>query len=458
MAETRANPSPAAVQAAPLWQLLMQAARMVAGVRGGHSLRRLWPQVPAPLRAGTQALGFEALRHLGTVTALREQLAQRAPKASVDAALLVALTLLLPGSRAGYADFVVVDQACEAVRRAGAARGTVAFVNACLRRFLRERTALLQVAQATPVGRWNHPSWWLCRLQADHPKKWQDVLALAQQPATMDLRLRTDRIALEDYLALLARAGIAAQAVAPTAVQLAGSMPVHALPGHREGWISVQSLAAQLAAPLLLPTPARAQGGAGLRILDACAAPGGKTAHLLELAPQAQVLALDRDAKRTPRITQTLQRLQLTATVHTADAAQVDAWWDGQPFDAILLDAPCSASGIAGRHPDVRWLRRASDIAPLAAQQDRLLHALWPLLAPGGRLLYCTCSVFHEEGEQRMQHFMAAQADAQRLPAPGHLLPGDSMPGGTAPLGDGFFYALVQKQSAPGRRSNLGSP
>jgi 16S rRNA (cytosine967-C5)-methyltransferase len=206
-----------------------------------------------------------------------------------------------------------------------------------------------------------------------------------------------------------------------------------------------------MAAPLLLqglPVPQ----GRRLRILDACAAPGGKTAHLLELC-DAQVTALDVDPVRCERIGQTLARLGLRAQVVVADAGQPPAWWDGAPFDAILLDAPCTASGIVRRHPDVRWLRRESDIAALAVTQARLLAALWPLLAPGGRLLYCTCSVFRAEGEQQVAAFVARHKEALLLPSPGHLLPMPSantggLPDNLASEHDGFFYALLEKHSS----------
>jgi len=220
------------------------------------------------------------------------------------------------------------------------------------------------------------------------------------------------------------------------------------LPGFAEGDVSVQDAAAQRAAPLLI--------GAGLprgaRVLDACAAPGGKTAHLLELA-DLEVTALDSDPKRLTRVTETLQRLGLHARTVAADAGEPASWWDGTPFDAILLDAPCSASGIVRRHPDVRWLRRAADIAALTAIQARLLAALWPLLTPGGRLLYCTCSVFKAEGEHQIDAFLQRNPGA-RLAAhpasPGHLLPladngNDRPPPGPSPVADGFFYALIEK-------------
>lgn len=436
-----------AAPAAPLWQLLQATAGLVEGIGRGQSLGRLLEQVPGALRPGAQALGFDVLRQLGTAQALRRALAPRRPAPIVDALLCSALALLVPANAARYPAFTLVDQSVEAAKRLAAARRQAPFLNACLRRFLRTPEAWLQAVAADPVARWNHPTWWIERLQRDHPQHWSVVLAANQAAAPLDLRVNCQRISVADYCARLAHAGIAAEALGAMAVRLARPRPVRAIPGHAEGLVSVQSATAQRAAPLLLdgitnPAP---------RVLDACAAPGGKTAHLLECRPRARVTALEVDAGRSRRIADNLARLGLQADVRVADAGQVDTWWDGQPFDAILLDAPCSASGIVRRHPDVRWLRRQSDIAQLARQQDRLLAALWPTLAVGGRLLYCTCSVFRAEGEERIEAFLARNAQACNLPAPGHLLPG--VAGSPSPVGDnrdrdqdGFFYALLEKR------------
>ena len=226
-------------------------------------------------------------------------------------------------------------------------------------------------------------------------------------------------------------------------------MPVQALPGFADGAVSVQDGAAQMAAPLLLTGLSL---NAQSRVLDACAAPGGKTGHLLELS-DAAVLALDVDAQRCTRITQNLTRLGLSAQVMAADASQPKSWWDGQTFDAILLDAPCTASGIVRRHPDVRWLRRESDVAQLAQIQQKMLRVLWPLLQDGGRLLYCTCSVFHAEGQAQIQTFLAHNTDAQLLPSPGHLMPQNGAKSGLLTDNqtrdhDGFYYALLEKRLA----------
>ena len=248
--------------------------------------------------------------------------------------------------------------------------------------------------------------------------------------------------------------GLSSQPVGEQGLLLARPMPVQAVPGFDEGLCSVQDAAAQCAAPLLLNGLARPEGR-GLRVLDACAAPGGKTAHLLErLQDHDSVLALDVDAQRCARIHDNLHRLQLQAEVRAADAAEVESWWDGQAFDAILLDAPCTASGIVRRHPDVRWLRRPTDSAQLAKIQAQLLQTLWPLLADGGKLLYCTCSVFKAEGEQQITAFVAHNTDAVLRPAPGHLLPQTAGAGGGVPDNlpgdhDGFYYALLEKRLAP---------
>jgi 16S rRNA (cytosine967-C5)-methyltransferase len=265
----------------------------------------------------------------------------------------------------------------------------------------------------------------------------------------MALRVNRRRVARDDYRQTLQDAGLPSQPVGDDGLVLATPQPVERLPGFARGHCSVQDSAAQLAAGLLLGGDALP---AGARVLDACAAPGGKTAHLLERA-ELDLLALDVDARRCERIHDNLRRLGLAAEVQCADAAQTRVWWDGRPFDAILLDAPCTAAGIVRRHPDVRWLRRAADVEQLVAQQRQLLEALWPLLKPGGRLLYCTCSVFKAEGADQVAAFLGRHTDARLQPSPGHLHPGtagghgdlpDNVPGGY----DGFFYARIDKAGA----------
>ncbi|MBS0434197.1 MAG: 16S rRNA (cytosine(967)-C(5))-methyltransferase RsmB [Proteobacteria bacterium] len=415
----------------PLAQLLTHAAAAVQAVRGGRNLDTALAACPAAARPGAQALAFHALRWLGGAQAVRAVLVPKAPPAALDALLLTALALLWPGSGPPYAEHTLVDQAVAAARQRGG------FVNAVLRRFLREREALLAALASDPVARFNHPRWWVERLQRDWPAQWQAVLEADQQRAPLTLRVNARRGSAEAYVARLAEAGLAAHALPGTqAVVLAQPVPVTQLPGFADGDVSVQDAAAQRAAPLLIG----AGLPAGARVLDACAAPGGKTAHLLELA-DLDVLALDSDAQRLGRVHDTLARLGLRSRTLAADAGDPSAWWDGTAFDAILLDAPCSASGIVRRHPDVRWLRRASDITALARTQARLLDALWPTLKRGGRLLYCTCSVFKAEGQEQIDAFLQRQRDAALVAepeSPGHLLP---LPDN----GDGFFYGLLHK-------------
>ena len=425
---------------------LLHTARCVAAVAKGQSLSDALPAVPEALRPGVQALTFHTLRHLGLARAVVARLVQRNPEPQVHALLCTAVALLSADDGPRYAEHTVVDQAVAALRRHRHTERQAGFVNACLRRFLRERVTILASVRDDLVARHNHPRWWIERLRRDYPQQWEAILAADNEPGPMTLRVNRRQTSRDDYLQRLAAAGMAAQPVGDDGVVLARALPVDQLPGFAEGQVSVQDAAAQLAAPLLL---AGRDWGPDDRVLDACAAPGGKTAHLLERA-DAAVTALDVDAQRARRITDTLRRLGLQAQVLAADAAQPDTWWDGRPYDAILLDAPCSAAGIVRRHPDVRWLRRDSDIATLAAIQRNLLDTLWPLLKPGGRLVYATCSVFKAEGQEQVQAFLSRHTDARWMPGPGHLLPGrasafgefnDNSLGGH----DGFYYARIDK-------------
>ena len=436
------------VQAIPLWRQLQSVASVLLAIRCGVSGTAALAEVSAELRPGVQALVFHVLRSLGRAQALRQLLAKRAPPPAVDALLCTALALAWSEADAPYDAFTLVNQTVEASKKDRATVAQSSFVNACLRRFLREREALVVATDADPVARWNHPRWWIDRVRKEWPKQWQEILLTNNRQAPMSLRINARRTAAQPYLQTLAAAGVSAVACGPCGVTLERAKPVQQLPGFADGVVSVQDAAAQLAAPLLL-SGLRSQEP--LHVLDACAAPGGKTAHLLELA-DCQLTALDVDPLRCQRIRETLQRLGLQAKVLTGDAANPPAWWDGHLFDAILLDAPCSASGIVRRHPDVRWLRRESDIAQLALIQARLLKALWPLLKPQGRLLYCTCSVFRCEGEDQIQTFLAHNTQATLLASPGHLMPrdranGESVPDNPGGDHDGFYYALLEKRA-----------
>ena len=439
---------------APLSALLAAAAAALQSILAGQSGSAAVDGMAAALRPGAQALLFQVLRNLGRAQALRRQLAPRSPPPRMEALLCTALALAWDPQAAPYEPFTLVNQAVEAAERNPATRVQAPFVNACLRRFLREREALVAATDRDEVAVWNHPAWWIARLRKDHPGHWQQILQANNAQAAMVLRVFKKKCTPAQYQQALAAINIEASLVGESGVALRRPVPVGQLPGFADGVVSVQDAAAQMAAPLLLQGLDATQP---LHLLDACAAPGGKTAHLLECAAALdapwQVTALEVDAARAGRIHDNLRRLGLAAQVRVADAGAPQDWWSGEPFDAILLDAPCTASGIVRRHPDVRWLRRESDVEQLARQQARLLAALWPLLRPGGRLLYCTCSVFRAEGDAQVQAFLARNTDARLLPSPGHLFPGnpdmrEALPDNGPGEHDGFFYALLQKAAA----------
>jgi 16S rRNA (cytosine967-C5)-methyltransferase len=324
-----------------------------------------------------------------------------------------------------------VDASC--VLKLGRAKG---LVNAVLRRFLRERESLQTRMQDAEQALHSHPAWLIAALRRDWPNRWADLLAANNKQAPMWLRVNTLRTSRDDYLERLKTAEIDAQicADAPAALLLEVPVPAASLPGFADGDVSVQDAGAQLAAPLVQLAP-------GQRVLDACAAPGGKTAHMLESCPGlSEVWALDRDAERLAAVAANLARLHLTAKLVPADAGDVSSWWDGRMFDRILVDAPCSALGVIRRHPDIKVLRRESDLAESARQQLDLLQALWPLLAPGGRLVYVTCTVLKRENEQQIEQFVAALPGTQ-----GTIASQRQLMTGEANM-DGFYYACLDKQ------------
>jgi 16S rRNA (cytosine967-C5)-methyltransferase len=391
-------------------------------------------------RALVHELAYGTLRFLGELRGVVRALAtRRLADPSVEALLWVALYQL---AHTGAPAHAVVDNA---VRATGHLRRTSArgLVNAVLREFLRRREALLAEVAKDPEGRYSYPRWWIERIAAQYSGRSAEILDAGNARPPLSLRVNARRSSRDAYLAELASHGIAAAPVGVAGVIVEQPRPVPELPRYAEGWFSVQDAGAQLAAPLL-------DAREGMRVLDACAAPGGKTTHLAELA-QLDLTALDIDARRLERVEENLARLGLAARLVAADAADRDAWWDRTPFDRILADVPCTASGIVRRHPDVKWLRRESDLAGFVSQQQRLLDSLWPALARGGLLLYATCSVFRAENEDQIEAFLARHADAatatlvlaQGVEAPsGQLLPAA---GRAEHNHDGFFYALLQK-------------
>jgi 16S rRNA (cytosine967-C5)-methyltransferase len=377
------SPSDAASLAPPLWQQLQACAQALQAVLQGRNHSQALMQTDPRLRPGAQALLFAVLRQWGRTLAVKKLLVQRQPSAEANALLCVGVALALQTDQAMYPAHTLVSQLVEAAKRNPATKAQAAFINACVRRFLREREALTAQTNSLPSAQWNAPEWWIQAMRQDHPEDWSSILKASLQAAPMAVRVNTRLISRDALQSQWRAQGIDTDTSGEVGLLLHQARGVHSLPGFEEGWWSVQDLGAQLAAPTLLQGLQTASGQR-LRVLDACAAPGGKTAHLLEMA-DIDVLALDIDAQRCQRIEENLNRLQLKAQVRAADAAQPSNWWDGQAFDAILLDAPCTASGIVRRHPDIPWLRRAGDLAGLARQQQALLHALWPLLKPGGR-------------------------------------------------------------------------
>lgn len=406
------------------------ACQVIAQVDAGRTLtealsRAQGADVPPPTRAAVQDIGYGVLRHRGALDfMLRRLVPKTLPDADVERLLVVALYQLAHTRAAPYA---VVDKA---VDRAGRlARGRFkSLVNAVLRRYLRERAELEAAVAGDEVARYNHPQWWVDKLRAAYPDAWQQVLEQDNVHPPMTLRVNARHGDADALLAEFAAAGIGARKLGSHALMLDKPVAVTALPGFADGRVSVQDWGAQRAAPLL-------DLADGQRVLDACAAPGGKSGHILEMADVA-LTALDIDETRLARVQDNLARLGLTAQLHAADAAQPHAWWDGKPFDRILADVPCSAAGVVRRHPDIKWLRRPDDFAELGRQQAGMADALWPLLARGGKMLYATCSVMPEENQQQLQAFLARHSDArctseeQLLPSPDH---------------DGFYYALLEK-------------
>jgi len=338
-------------------------------------------------------------------------------------------------------DHAAVGETVEAAR-ALKGESMTKLINGVLRSVQRT-PSLFDVSQAPLSVQTNHPSWLVQSLQAAYPQQWQTVIDANQQKAPLWLRVNIQRCTVEQFCLALSEAGLTfsqPQPQLPQAILLEHAIDVTVLPGYAEGWFAVQDIAAQYAALFLQPEPTD-------RILDACCAPGGKTGHILELAPTAAVLALDKDPLRLVRVRENLLRLGHQAEVKAGDAASPRQWWDGEKYDRILLDVPCSATGVIRRHPDIRWLRKSADIAALATLQQQILIQIWPLLKPGGTLLYATCSVLPQENQQQIDQFLAHHPDAvpvvlglDRSDCQWQILPGEQS-------ADGFFYAKLQKKA-----------
>ena len=436
-----------AVESPALADVLRHAATAWQSFRSGRSLDRALTTALAEhqqLRPAVQDAMYTAVRHLAASERIVERLAARPPASDVAALLAVSLAQL---QHEAHAPHTVVDQAVRAAQLSGQSSAASGFVNAVLRNFLRQRAPLLAELQIDASVRYNLPAWWIQRLKTEYPKDWSAIGESQQQMPPLVLRINVMRLTTDEYLERLAQLGLEATRVGAHAIWLHQPRPVADIPGFESGDVSVQDGGAQLAAPWLDAKP-------GMRVLDVCAAPGGKTAHLAELGV-TDLTAVEADGVRAERIAENLRRGQLSARIIVGDAAQPQAWIaasGGGSFDRILLDAPCTASGIVRRHPDIPWLRRPADVAQLTKVQRELLDALWPLLEVGGRLLYVVCSLFPEEGREQIARFGERRPDARHCNLPAsQLLPvsaadvsawqGSSLP----TLHDGFFYALLEK-------------
>ncbi|TMG72295.1 MAG: 16S rRNA (cytosine(967)-C(5))-methyltransferase RsmB [Betaproteobacteria bacterium] len=428
------------VSASPsLAQAFAAAAEVVGRVLDGESLNTglgdlKYRASSQALAAAGQDLCYNALRGYGLVDVALGRLLERPLADSVlRGLLLAAFAELAARPQAAHA---VVHQAVEAAVLLGHSRAK-GLVNAVLRNFQRRMHQLLPEIEATEVGRYRHPQWWIDALRAAYPREWEAALLESNRHPPMVLRVNRRRLPASAYLEKLERTGIPARALGQEAVLLERPCRVERLPGFAAGEVSVQDAGAQRAAPLLDVRD-------GMRVLDACAAPGGKTGHLLELA-RCELLAVDSDGVRAQRIGENLSRLGLAAKIVVGDCSEPESFSAGRTFDRILLDAPCSASGVVRRHPDIRWLRRRADTAEFARAQAELLDALWPVLATDGKLLYATCSVFPEENGGQVRAFLTRHPEAELLPLPG-LDGGQILP---SAYSDGFFYALLTKGRPP---------
>lgn len=432
----------------PLSNILSITAKIRQRVNAGYSLNTLLPEalhtLPTEDRSLAQAILYQSVRLTARNRLLLKELCSREPSKEIQALAECSLASMTLNT---LKPFTVVNEAVTAAKSDPTTQKASGFLNAVLRNYLRNQARLESSVGHSIECRYNAPQWWIDTIKTAHPVAWRHILELATLPPPLTLRVNARRNTVADYLKQLNNVDIVARQVGPDAVTLEKPLPVDQIPGFREGVVSVQDAGAQLAAHLLPIT-------SGMRVLDACAAPGGKTAHILERA-DVELTALEIDPKRTERITENLTRLGLHANVLTADGNQPESWWDKRPYDAVLLDAPCTASGVVRRQPDTPWLRRKNDIKHLAQQQHNLLETLWPLVKPNGVLLYATCSIFPEEGLRQIQQFLDRHDEAKLSPlCPDNhgmmvLLPNDTIyePGSSLPsVNDGFFYALIQKE------------
>ncbi|MCL2160629.1 MAG: 16S rRNA (cytosine(967)-C(5))-methyltransferase RsmB [Betaproteobacteria bacterium] len=419
---------------------LFQAAKLVATVLEGKNLTVSYeivlnenPGWSNGVRGAIRDLTWNSLREYGRGDATLRRFLSKPLPVSVHALLLVAVYRLEQRPEQAH---TLVNQAVEAATHL--ATGLKGVVNAVLRNVVRQSANIRLWRDEDVTARYAHPRWWIERVQREHASNWETILSAGNHHPPMSLRVNRRRAMVEGYLSELSDAGIAARRLENDALILTHPLPVSKLPGFAEGRVSVQDAGAQWAAPWLCARD-------GERVLDACAAPGGKGAHLLEQA-DIELTALEIDPLRTERMRHNFARLGLAARVMVADCCALDAWWDGQPFDRILADVPCSASGVVRRHPDIKWLRRESDISGFVAQQTNIIDTLWHTLADGGTMLYVTCSVFDDENHRQIEHFLARHPDAEifmpQTCRTSLLLPTTEH--------DAFYYACLRKNNRLG--------
>lgn len=385
-------------------------------------------------KGAIQDLSYGVLRFYGQLETVLELLLKKPLRNDNLHHLLLVGLYQLQYSRAS--SHTVVNQAVSASRTLENAKGMQGLVNAVLRNFIRQRKTLLEQAKKKEIGCYSHSQWWVDKLRAQYPQNYQAIIEAGNKRPPMTLRVNQRAISVQDYCKLLSDNYMEAELLWHGALTLTQPVPVDKLPGFAKGWVTVQDAGAQLAAPLL-------DVHDGMRVLDACAAPGGKSTHLLELA-DISLTILDCDEARLTQVKQNLARLQMQVEqLVCGDAANPDEWWNGEGYDRILADVPCSASGVVCRHPDIKWLRRERDLPQFAANQELILNALWKILKRGGKLLYVTCSVFAEENCMQIERFLQDHADASQLPLEEAMLEnGQLLP---SMQHDGFFYTLLQK-------------
>lgn len=413
--------------------------RVLAGANLTIVLQETWrsnPLLSPQQRGAIQDLTYGVLRYYGKLDALLSLLLDKAlHDLKLHYLLLVTLYQLQYSKAPSYA---IVDHAVSATRLLSDKRGAPGLVNAVLRNFIRKGSALWeQVGQKNDVGKYSHPQWWINKLREQYPQHYETILNASNQHPSMTLRVNSRKIGVDVYQKMLDKKGIKADLIWDNALKLEQPVAVEKLPGFIEGLVSIQDAGAQLAAPLL-------DVHDGMHVLDACAAPGGKSTHLMELA-QVRLTALDCDVRRLARVAENFERLgNEPHRLICGNALNLPEWWDGQLFDRILADVPCSASGVVSRHPDIKWLRRVADLPVFASNQEKILNTLWQTLKREGKLLYITCSIFHEENWLLIEKFLQLHQDAHlsSLSHPavtnnGQLLPNSSH--------DGFFYALLSK-------------